>query len=155
MCRLEASDEPHFAEACSGVRRARPSAAAPRARAGRPQQSQAPQRRGGRKRAPDPEIAEWYALVCRCERHRHDRGGGIVSAVSEWQRCRSWITAALKRSPGFETIEDGARLVSDGTYQFWRGRPAAPINAIGHLAAPHGLIVPHAGGAVAQLIEQL
>ena len=78
-----------------------------------------------------------------------------MSAVSEWQRCRSWITAALKRSPGFETIEDVERFVSEGKYQFWPGRQSAAITEIAQFAAKKVLIVQHAGGDLAELIDEM
>lgn len=46
--------------------------------------------------------------------------------VSEWQRCRAWIEAALKRT-GFYDIEDIEKAVASGEMIFWPGEHGAAV----------------------------
>jgi hypothetical protein len=76
-------------------------------------------------------------------------------ARKEWARCRHWIEAALRRSPGFETIEDVERLVAERHYQFWPGRDCAAITEIARFARKKVLIVVHGGGSLEELLDEM
>ena len=77
----------------------------------------------------------------------------IISAQSEWARCRPWIVAALAHSPGLETIEDVERLIGERVYQFWPGERSAAITEIVEFQRTRALMVRHAGGNMDELVS--
>lgn len=81
--------------------------------------------------------------------------GRMTPAQSEWARCRHWIAAALKHSPGFETIEDVERLIEEGKYSFWPGANCAAICEVVQFAQKKALIVVHGGGDLGELIGEM
>lgn len=50
--------------------------------------------------------------------------------ITEWDRCRPWIEAALKYTLGTHTIEDVEAGIADGRYQFWAGARSAIVTEI-------------------------
>jgi hypothetical protein len=49
--------------------------------------------------------------------------------VTEWQRCRPWIEAALATSPTHE-LADVERALTRGAVQFWPGERCAVVTEI-------------------------
>lgn len=74
---------------------------------------------------------------------------------SEWARCRTWIEAALEKSPGLETIEDVERLLSERKYSFWPGENCAVICEIAQYQQKKVLTVVHGGGDLSELIDKM
>jgi len=79
----------------------------------------------------------------------------VTEAQEQWQRCKPWIEAALKHSPGFETIEDVERLVAAGSYQFWQSDECAAITELCNYAQRKVLNVVHGGGDLTSLLDVL
>ena len=76
-------------------------------------------------------------------------------ARREWARCRHWIEAALRHSPGFERIEDVERYIEEGRYQFWPGKRCAAVTEIAQFAAKRALVLQHAGGDMDELLYDM
>lgn len=50
--------------------------------------------------------------------------------MTEWERCKPWIEAALPSACGTHTIEDVEIAITDGSMQFWSGRACAVVSEI-------------------------
>ena len=80
----------------------------------------------------------------------------LTDAQREWQRCRPWIEAAVKRSPfGLETIDDVEAAIARGAYQFWPGRRSACVTEIQQYPRKKVLCVVHGGGVLSELIDEM
>jgi hypothetical protein len=50
--------------------------------------------------------------------------------MTEWERCRPWIEAALVHAEGTHRIEDIADGIASGRFQFWPGKNCAAVTEI-------------------------
>lgn len=50
--------------------------------------------------------------------------------MTEWQRCRPWIEAAVAECGGTHTIEDVEAGLVAGHYQFWPGKRSACVTEV-------------------------
>lgn len=73
--------------------------------------------------------------------------------MTEWERCRPFIVAAIEISLGLQSIEDVERLINEGVYQFWPGRRSALITEIVQFQQAKVLLVRIGGGDLGELIE--
>lgn len=76
-----------------------------------------------------------------------------MTPASEWGRCKKWIIAALETGPGFETISDIERLISEGKYHLWAGSRCALITTFETFNDRHALTLKHAGGELDELMN--
>lgn len=80
---------------------------------------------------------------------------GAALSDLEWERCRSWIVAALENSPGYETIEDVERKIAAKVYQFWPGWKCAAATCIYTYDKRKVLAVVHGGGDLEELLYDI
>jgi hypothetical protein len=50
--------------------------------------------------------------------------------MTEWERCRPWIEAALIHADGTHSIDDIAAGIASGRFQFWPGKNCAAVTEI-------------------------
>lgn len=78
-----------------------------------------------------------------------------MTIATEWERTQHYIGAALARSPGYETLEDVRRMVGTGAYMLWTGENCAAVTRIDRYSQRLVLVLVHAGGDKAELIDVL
>lgn len=74
-------------------------------------------------------------------------------ARTEWQRCRSWIEAALEHSAGTHTIEDIEGRIAEGTMHFWPGKQCAAVTEVAAYPRKKLLSITYAGGDLNELLS--
>lgn len=73
----------------------------------------------------------------------------------EWARCRHYIEAALRHSPGLEDIEAVEGAVERGGYMLWTDANCAAITDISIYPSRKVLTIVHGGGDKAEMIGKL
>ena len=71
--------------------------------------------------------------------------------MTEWERCRPWIEAALEHQDT-HGIEDIERLVESGHAQFWPGRRCAVVTEVVSYPRYRALCLWLAGGDLDDLV---
>lgn len=75
--------------------------------------------------------------------------------MSEWERCKPWIIAALEYARGTHSIESVEAGIREGRYTFWPGEKSAgitEIHAFPHAAFLHVFL---AGGDLDEIRDVL
>jgi hypothetical protein len=75
--------------------------------------------------------------------------------MTEWERCKAWIAAALPYSYGTHTIEDVEQQIAAGRLQFWPGEKCAVVTEIVDYPRLRALNFFLVGGDLAELIEKM
>lgn len=72
-----------------------------------------------------------------------------------WAECRPLIEAALKTSPGLETIEDVERMIAEGKYFPFSGQHSCAVAEIARFSQHKAFNIVHGGGELSELLDVL
>lgn len=75
--------------------------------------------------------------------------------MSEWDRCRPWIEAALAESAGTHDMADVVSGLVEGEYQFWPGERSACVTEIVEYPRRKALIFWLAGGDLEDMMTNI
>ena len=78
-----------------------------------------------------------------------------MSFAAEWARCGPWLDAALAHAGRTHSLDDVAAMVASGEARFWPGRSCALVAAVERDPGERRLLIWLAGGARAELEDEL